>query len=514
MRRQSPSIASEESGLGLHEDQCSDEAQSSAKRRKLSTSPAASSEPVLIPTPTSRIRPKGNATAADLGAISRPVLSNGKVVDSESSFGSLDVVPWLLASLSTLSVLRPTSIQKACIPAILQGQDVIGGSRTGSGKTIAFTVPILQKWAEDPTGVYAVILTPTRELALQILEQVKAIASPQSLKPTLIVGGTDMRAQALALASRPHIVIATPGRLADHITTSGSDTIGCFKRTKVVVLDEADRLLASGPGSMLGDVETCLAVLPPSDKRQTCLFTATMTPEVKRLKSLGRQADRPPIFVCEVATEGLAVPSSLTQAYLQVPLTYREAFLHVLLQTPGNVAKKSIIVFCNRTATADLIDRILRNLDHRVTSLHSKLSQRDRTDNLARFRAGAARVLVASDVASRGLDIQAVDLVVNYDIPRNPDDYIHRVGRTARAGKAGEAISLVGQRDVALFLAIEKRVGAKMDEWKEEGVNVETRVARDGLKEVGMIKRKVELDIEEDRDVLGRRKRGRVKRLG
>ena len=362
-------------------------------------------------------------------------------------------------------------------------------------------------------GIYAVVLTPTRELALQIYEQFKAIAAPQSLKAVLIVGGTEMRTQALALASRPHVVIATPGRLADHIHTSGLDTTIGLRRTKVVVLDEADRLLASGPGSMLRDVEVCLGALPPSAERQTCLFTATVTSEVMALKEMPRPKDRPPIFICEVDAEELAVPAMLQQRYMQVPLTYREAYLHMLLLTTGNIAKRSVMIFCNRTATADLMERLLRQLDHKVTSLHSKLSQRDRTDNLARFRASAARILVATDVASRGLDIPTVDLVVNYDVPRNPDDYIHRVGRTARAGKGGEAIILVGQRDVALFLAIEKRVGMKMEEWQEEGVNIQTRVVRDGLKDVGEVKRRVELDVEEGRDVLGRRKRAKVKRL-
>jgi len=412
-----------------------------------------------------------------------------------------------------MEIKRPTGIQKGCIPKIQEGRDVIGGSRTGSGKTVAFTVPILQKWAEDPVGIYAVVLTPTRELALQIFEQIKAISAPQLLKPVLIVGGTEMRSQALALSQRPHIVIATPGRLADHISTSGTDTIIGLRRTKVVVLDEADRLLASGPGSMLSDVETCLNALPPSTERQTCLFTATVTPEVMALKSMPRAKDREPVFVCEVDTADLAVPPSLKQTYLQVHLTYREAYLHILLLTARNAAMRSVLVFCNRTATANLIERLLRNLEHRVTSLHSLLPQRDRTDNLARFRASAARILVATDVASRGLDIPAVDLVVNYDVPRNPDDYIHRVGRTARAGKAGEAITLVGQRDVGLFLAIEKRVGDKMDAWEEEGVNVGTRVIRDGLKDVGETKRRVELDIEEGRDVKGNRTRGKIRRL-
>ncbi len=491
----------------------------SRKRRRLSPRPdkeldgsVAEEAPAL--STVSRIKPKrSNSDLRNPADIQHPTVSNGKVVDSKASFATLNVSPWLIASLAALEIKRPTGIQKGCIPRILEGRDIIGGSRTGSGKTVAFTVPMLQKWAEDPVGIYAVILTPTRELALQIFEQIKAISAPQSLKPVLVTGGTEMRPQALALSKRPHVVIATPGRLADHIHTSGTDTTIGLRRVKVVVLDEADRLLASGPGSMLVDVETCLTALPPSDERQTCLFTATLTPEVMAVKSLPRAKDRPPIFVCETDTAAVSIPPTLKQSYLQVPLTYREAYLHILLLTPGNMAKKSIVIFCNRTTTANLIERLLRLLDHRVTSLHSVLPQKDRTDNLARFRASVARILVATDVASRGLDIPEVDLVINYDVPRNPDDYIHRVGRTARAGKGGEAITLIGQRDVSLFLAIEGRIGVKMEEWKEEGVNVETRVVRDGLKEVGERKRGALLDIDEGRDIKGNRTRGKIRRL-
>ena len=427
----------------------------------------------------SRIRPRAKPSSTPKpGGLVEPTISNGKLVDASLSFATLEVSPWLIASLGAMAITRPTGIQKACIPKILEGRDVIGGSRTGSGKTVAFTVPMLQKWAEDPVGIFAVILTPTRELALQIFEQIKAISAPQSLKPILVTGGTEMRPQALALAQRPHVVIATPGRLSDHIQTSGNDTIMGLRRTRIVILDEADRLLASGPGSMLPDVEVCLSALPPSDERQTCLFTATLTPEVTALKNLPRGNDRPPVFVCEVDTGELAVPSTLQQTYLQVPVTYREAYLHILLLTARNVAKKSIMIFCNRTSTANLLERLLRLLEHRVTSLHSLLPQQERTSNLARFRASAARIMIATDVASRGLDIPEVELVINYDVPRNPDDYIHRVGRTARAGKKGEAITLIGQRDVALFLAIEARVGLKMTAFEEKGVNIETRVVR------------------------------------
>ena len=351
-----------------------------------------------------------------------------------------------------------------------------------------------------------------RELALQIFEQFIAISAPQSLKAVLITGGTDMRSQAISLAKRPHIVIATPGRLADHISTSGEDTIKGFGRVKVVVMDEADRLLTPGPGSMLPDVETCLSALPPSHQRQTCLFTATVTPEVMALKDMPRSKDRPPISVCEVDTTILVVPPSLQQTYLQVPVTYREAYLHTLLLTPRNLGR-SIIVFCNRTTSANILERLLLGLDHNVTSLHSQLSQHDRTSNLSRFRAATARILIATDVASRGLDIPIVDVVINYDIPQNPDDYVHRVGRTARAGRKGLAVTMVGQRDVELILAIEARVGLKMMEFEEEGVNLDTRVVRDALKLVGQKKREVMIGIEEGRDVKGRRTRGKIQKL-
>jgi ATP-dependent RNA helicase DDX49/DBP8 len=447
-------------------------------------------------------------------------------VDYKTTFESLNVKPWLVKSLQSMAIKRPTGIQKGCIPEILKGRDCIGGSRTGSGKTVAFAVPILQMWAEDPIGIFAVVLTPTRykhyqwsfpsneltivrrELALQIYEQFKAVSSPQSLKAILITGGSDMRPQATALAHRPHVVIATPGRLADHIRTSGEDTICGLRRARIVVLDEADRLLASkNEGSMLPSVEECLSVLPPASKRQTLLFTATVTSEVRALKELPQSPGKPPLFICEVDTQTPAIPESLKQMHIQVPVTHREHYLHVFLLTDLNLSK-SVIIFCNRTSTADYLTHLLRLLEHRVTALHSKLPQRQRTDNLARFRASAARILVATDVAARGLDIQEVALVINYDIPRDPDDYIHRVGRTARAGRRGESVTFVGQRDVQLVQAIETRVGRQMGKWEEEEVNLEARVIRDALKLVGEKKREALLEIEEGKDLGGKRKRG------
>ncbi|RDL32106.1 putative ATP-dependent RNA helicase dbp8 [Venustampulla echinocandica] len=511
-------------------DSDSDSLDSQASRKRRKTSPAHGADekvsdsdsdsdddddgprvPIPISSLPSRIRTNAKSKAKDgptpqanMGSILAPV-------DHQATFASLNVKPWLVNSLASMAIRRPTGIQKGCIPEILKGRDCIGGSRTGSGKTVAFAAPILQKWAEDPVGIFALVLTPTRELALQIFEQFKAISSPHALKAVLITGGSDMRPQATALAQRPHVVIATPGRLADHIRTSGEDTICALRRVRMVVLDEADRLLAGGAvGSMLPDVEECLMILPPPAKRQTLLFTATVTPEVRALKERPQTPGRPPVFVCEVDTEKLAIPASLNQMHLQVPVTHREHYLHMLLLTDRNLPK-SVIIFCNRTSTADFLTHLLRLLEHRVTALHSKLPQRQRIDNLGRFRASAARILVATDVAARGLDIPEVGLVVNYDIPRDPDDYIHRVGRTARAGRKGESVTFVGQRDVQLVQAIEARVGRQMEAWEEEGVNLETRVIREALKLVGETKREAMLEIEEGREVGGKRKRGMKK---
>jgi len=193
------------------------------------------------------------------------------------------------------------------------------------------------------------------------------------------------------------------------------------------------------------------------------------------------------------------------------PSTVHLAFLHTLLSTPLNLPK-STIIFTNRTIQATLINHTLKILGHRVTALHSQLSQRERIDSLGRFRAAAARILIATDVASRGLDIPEVQLVINFDVPRDPDDYIHRVGRTARAGRKGEAITFITERDVILVETIEKRVGRQMEEYQEEeGVSLEGRVVREELKKVSEAKRTAALDIEEGRDEKGRKKRGKEK---
>lgn len=424
---------------------------------------------------------------------------------SKKSFSSLGLSPWLIDSLSNLSITKPSAIQSACIPRILDGRDCIGGAKTGSGKTAAFALPILQKWSRDPYGIYALILTPTRELAIQISDQFAALGASMDLKFVTVVGGLDMLEQSSALSRRPHIVIATPGRLADIIRSNGDETVGGLKKCRFLVLDEADRLLNP---SFAEELEDCLSLLPK--ERQTLLFTATITDAIRKLSQQPGKNGKEAPFLHEVEGEEgslTAVPTTLQQKYLFIPSHIRESYLHDLLSLPKNEGK-SAIIFVNRTKTAELLRRMLRLLEYRVTALHSDLPQSERIDSLGRFRADAAKILVATDVASRGLDIPIVEMVINYDLPRDADDYIHRVGRTARAGRTGESISLIGEHDVELVHAIEERVKSKMEEY--EGCK-EGRVL-ENLNVVGKAKREAALAMTDEN--FGERKENRREKHG
>lgn len=387
----------------------------------------------------------------------------------------------------------------------MTGHDCIGGAKTGSGKTIAFAAPMLTQWSEDPIGPFGLVLTPTRELAMQIAEQFAALGATANIKIALVVGGEDMMTQAIQLKNRPHFIIATPGRLADHILHSGEDTVGSLRRIKYLVLDEADRLLSD---SFTGDLERCFTILPPPEKRQTLLFTATVTDAVRALKDKKPREGKPDVFIHEVDTvDNVAIPDKLQTHYLFLPSYVKEAYLFSVLSHEDN-KNLTAIVFVNRTHTAEVLRRTLRNLDVRVTSLHSEMPQNERTNSLHRFKAGAARILIATDVASRGLDIPSVELVINYDIPADPDDFVHRVGRTARAGRSGESISFVSEKDVTRILAIEDRIGKKMDKYEKITDN---GVIKHSLQETSVAKREALMAM--DKEGFGEKKRNHKKKL-
>lgn len=288
-----------------------------------------------------------------------------------------------------------------------------------------------------------------RELAYQIQKQFEALGANLGVRCCVIVGGLDIMAQKVALAKRPHIIVATPGRLQDHL----ENTKGFSLRTlKYLVLDEADRLLDMDFGPIIDKI---LKVIPK--ERRTMLFSATMTTKVKRLQ---RASLINPVKV-EVSSKYSTV-STLQQYYMLGPHMRKEVNLMVLLRS---LSGKSLIVFTNTVNDTIRLTLMLRSLNIAAIPLHSKLSQSTRLGSLNKFRAGGRQVLIATDVAARGLDIPQVDVVVNYGVPQNSKDYIHRVGRTARAGRAGRAVTFVTQYDLEFHLRIEEVIGKKMEEW-------------------------------------------------
>ncbi|KAG2176118.1 hypothetical protein INT43_005351 [Umbelopsis isabellina] len=390
------------------------------------------------------------------GSKSSSEVALNRAKNKDTTFENLGLSSWLVDALSSLSIRKPSEIQKACVPAILSGKDVIGGAKTGSGKTAAFALPILQKLSEDPYGIFALVLTPTRELAFQIAEQFRVLGRGVNVKETVVVGGLDMMQQALDLSRRPHVVIATPGRLRDHIQSSSG--AADLKRIKYLVMDEADRLLSD---TFTEDLEVIFNNIP--EKRQTLLFTATMTDSILALSDAEEDPKkRPFLYQCDTS---ISTVSTLDQSYVFVPSHVREVYLVHVLRSE-DFAGKSVIIFCGRCRTAEMITVMLKELGIRCTALHSDMSQQQRLDSLGRFRAEVIDVLVATDVGSRGLDIPTVQLVLNYDIPRDPTDYIHRVGRTARAGRGGQALSIITERDVQLVHNIEAKINKQMEEYK------------------------------------------------
>lgn len=427
-----------------------------------------------------------------------------------STFADLGLCEWICHSASAMGFRWPTEIQRMCIPAVLSGRDVMGCAETGSGKTAAFALPILHHLSQDPYGIFAVVLTPTRELAIQISEQFIALGAPMGLRVCLVIGGVGMTDQSLQLTKRPHVVIATPGRLRHHL--EGPDP-PIMSKAVYLVLDEADRLLASGFSSELGSILSHMS----SSKRQTLLFSATLTSSLVELEKLAMKNT-----LKFDLTSAQRVPSQMTQQYLFVPaqvkVCYLVAVLHKILQRTvandddreiddrwaledGKSGKKkatkrkkdiesdivaasssapdssvptsSIIIFVGTCRRCQEVAEILNELGIDCVALHSMMTQLRRIAALGKFKSQLSRILIATDVASRGLDIPTVDVVINLDLPKLPVDYIHRIGRTARAGRGGRSLSLVTQYDVNLVHAIEGVTEIKLelsDEVKETDV--------------------------------------------
>ncbi|KAK5169819.1 ribosomal RNA processing protein [Saxophila tyrrhenica] len=369
------------------------------------------------------------------------------------TFADLGVTESLCDACANLDFKSPTAIQAESIPIALSGRDIIGLAETGSGKTAAFALPILQELLDKPQPMFGLVLAPTRELAYQISQQFEALGSLINVRCAVIVGGMDMVPQSIALAKKPHIIVATPGRLLDHLENTKGFSLA---RLKYLVMDEADRLLDLDFGPILDKI---LQVLPK--ERHTMLFSATMN---TKLDNLTRAALHNPVRV-SISTSSYQTVKNLKQKYIFIPHKFKDVYLIFLLNT---FAGQTCILFTRTIHETQRLAFLLRALGRSSIPLHGQLGQSARLGALNKFRAGSKDILVATDVAARGLDIPSVDLVLNYDLPPDSKTYVHRVGRTARAGKSGVAISIVTQYDVEIYLRIEKALGKKLDEFSAD----------------------------------------------
>jgi len=343
---------------------------------------------------------------------------------------------------------KPTEIQRMALPLIEQGFDVVGQSETGSGKTLAFAIPIIEA-VETGKGIQALVLTPTRELANQIENEVKRFSRHKNLKIVNIHGGVPINPQIKDL-QKADVVVGTPGRILDHVRRRTID----FSKVKYLVIDEADRMLDMG---FIDDVKTIIGCTPKT--RQTLLFSATIPPEVRGLAS--RYMKNPKT----IRTKELVDPKLLNQYYYDVKDKEKFSMLVHLLRKEN---PKKALVFTNMRKTSDIVARNLSKQGFKASVLHGGLTQTKRDRMMERFRKGEVRILVATDVASRGLDINGVTHVFNYDVPNKAEDYIHRVGRTARAGKNGKAITILGRRDHEAFRRVMTKYELSIERMEEK----------------------------------------------
>jgi ATP-dependent RNA helicase RhlE len=373
------------------------------------------------------------------------------------NFSQLGLADAQVRVCESLGYLNPTPIQVKAIPLILSGTDMIGCAETGTGKTAAFLLPvILNLSTKKRPGIRVLVLAPTRELALQIQKNYKELNHLKGNESVLVIGGANIKTQITALRRRATIVIATPGRLLDLTERDELDLSGI----EVLVLDEADRMLDMG---FLPAIKRILAMLP--GKRQTLLFSATMS---STIESLARSTMKQPKLV-EVNTRGHAAQMVEQTAY-SVSLENKTALLLNLLERENeNDSLAKVLVFTRTRRGSERLSHILKARNHKVNRIHADRSQPQREAALQDFRDGHTRVLVATDIAARGLDVDAVSHVINYDVPDVPEDYVHRVGRTGRAGKQGKAITIVTPVDELSIRAIERLIGQPIKRVVPEG---------------------------------------------
>ena len=376
------------------------------------------------------------------------------------TFEELGLLPELLKAVSDAGYTEPIPIQAQAIPVVIAGKDVMGGAQTGTGKTAGFVLPLLQRLARHASTspsparhpVRALILTPTRELAMQVHESVQTYGKYVPLRDLVVYGGVDIKPQTEALRKGVEIVVATPGRLLDHVQQKSVN----FNSVEVLVLDEADRMLDMG---FIPDIKRILAMLPK--ERQSLLFSATFSEEIKKLADSMLKA---PVLI-EVARRN-AVTETVTHRMHPVAQDHKRQLLAHILKTSS---LQQVLVFVGTKFGASRLAVYLDKQGIEATAIHGDKSQQQRTEALEAFKSGKARVLVATDVAARGLDIDDLPHVINYELPHVPEDYVHRIGRTGRAGKEGDATSLVCPEERGKLAEIEKLIKRPIEQVLVQG---------------------------------------------
>ena len=385
-----------------------------------------------------------------------------------SSFSNLSLAEPLARAVAEMGYESMTPIQEQAIPVVLTGQDVMGAAQTGTGKTAAFSLPLLQRLLKHESSstsparhpVRALVLLPTRELADQVAQQIALYAKYTKLRSTVVFGGMDMKPQTIELKKGVEVLVATPGRLLDHIEAKNA----VLNQVEYVVLDEADRMLDIG---FLPDLQRILSYLPK--QRTTLLFSATFSPEIKRLA--GSYLQNP--VTIEVARPN-ETASSVEQRFYSANDDDKRRAIHQVLKTRGI---KQAFIFVNSKLGCARLARSLEREGLKTTALHGDKSQDERLKALDAFKQGEVDLLVCTDVAARGLDIKDVPAVFNFDVPFNAEDYVHRIGRTGRAGASGLAVTLVSGSDARLVADIEKLLKTKLDiealEYDEDRPNIQ-----------------------------------------
>ena len=365
-------------------------------------------------------------------------MANQNIQNQASSFSGLGIAPILLETLAKLSYKNPTPIQHQAIPIAIQGKDVVGIAQTGTGKTLAFGIPMIQRLRQ--IGGRGLVVLPTRELAIQVDEALRKVGAGLGLRTAVLIGGISIRPQTQAIARNPDVIIATPGRLNDHLyqRTIKLDNV------KIVVLDEADRMLDMGFAPQIQKIFQAI----PRD-RQTMLFSATMPPEIMKMATTYMKL---PIRI-EVAPTGTTA-EKVTQEIFIISKEAKIRLVEKLLQQYLGTT----LIFTRTKHGAKRLTSAIRDMGHTAAEIHSNRSLGQRRDALEGFKSGKYRVLIATDIASRGIDVTGIELVINFDLPTNSEDYVHRIGRTARAGAGGHAISFVMPDQKNDLRAIERLV--------------------------------------------------------